>query len=236
MNLKGSEKEPGNTDSKLSNYDSKSEDLKSASCAESFKGRFNLRIHKKYNCEECPSVFGQKVHLEIHSRRKHSKSSDENNDMPVDTSKPLDHLPHRCEKSFTQKCSLHRHVETVHENLKKHKCTNCTAAFTEKRVLMKHIEREHQNSKPPETQINDQSQNRTKEVFEKVSSEIISEAKDPDVGHSENSKTVSLSSKVIDPITHSEDENLGIRMQKILSINVDFVRKHSVKDLMCKNM
>ena len=70
----------------------------------------------------------------------------------------LDHICDLCDKKFDsqniftknrkwyhdgQRQSLKRHIQTVHENFKGHKCSICDKAFYEKRYLKNHINSVH---------------------------------------------------------------------------------------------
>ena len=73
---------------------------------------------------------------------------------------PVAVQPHKCdicEKSFTQKASLNRHIKSVHENSKPHKCDICELSFSEKGTLKRHIQSVHLNSKPHKCDICEQS-------------------------------------------------------------------------------
>ena len=54
--------------------------------------------------------------------------------------------PHKCRfcaKIFSQKGNLNRHVDMVHNNLKKHVCPICNKGFSTKQVLTNHTNRYH---------------------------------------------------------------------------------------------
>ena len=53
-----------------------------------------------------------------------------------------------CERILSSKHALQRHVETVHDGIKKFRCDNCDAAFSEKRVLSRHKIRVHYQNEP----------------------------------------------------------------------------------------
>ena len=63
----------------------------------------------------------------------------------------------------TAKRSLRRHIKTVHDKIKDHKCSMCEFAATDKRVLTKHVKKQHGIDKkdkevPANTQENVQDQ------------------------------------------------------------------------------
>ena len=48
-----------------------------------------------------------------------------------------------CNKGFSSKDRLRRHVTTVHEKLKNYKCTYCETAYGQKGDLNRHIRKVH---------------------------------------------------------------------------------------------
>ena len=54
---------------------------------------------------------------------------------------------HICDKGFSQKQDLNRHIESVHEGKKSFKCNICDAGFTHKANLNKHIDAVHKEKK-----------------------------------------------------------------------------------------
>ena len=53
-------------------------------------------------------------------------------------------LCNQCNKSFAG--NLKRHIDSVHEGLKKHKCESCQLAYSDKRSLQNHNIKIHQAS------------------------------------------------------------------------------------------
>ena len=50
-------------------------------------------------------------------------------------------------KRFGQNRDLKRHIKTVHENLKPHKCISCEKRFGQKTTLEKYVAAVHNNIK-----------------------------------------------------------------------------------------
>ena len=48
-------------------------------------------------------------------------------------------------KAILDKTGMKRHLKTVHEGRKDHKCERCGKEYTEKKSLRTHIKREHDN-------------------------------------------------------------------------------------------
>ena len=48
-------------------------------------------------------------------------------------------------KAIFDKGGLKRHLKTVHEGVKDHKCEHCGKEYTEKKSLRTHIKRDHEN-------------------------------------------------------------------------------------------
>ena len=48
-----------------------------------------------------------------------------------------------CQKSFSQKCSLNRHIKTVHDKIKDFECQICIKRFSTKTDLTRHIKTVH---------------------------------------------------------------------------------------------
>ena len=49
---------------------------------------------------------------------------------------------------LSEKADLRRHVESVHEGKRPHKCNVCGKSFTEKKFMLKHIDTVHEGNKP----------------------------------------------------------------------------------------
>ena len=49
---------------------------------------------------------------------------------------------------FFLKADMRRHVESVHEGKRPHKCNVCGKSFTEKKFMLKHIDTVHEGNKP----------------------------------------------------------------------------------------
>ena len=62
-----------------------------------------------------------------------------------------------CDSTFSQKSTLKRHMESVHENKKPYKCLICDYSCSQKRYLKTHMEAVHENMKPHKCLICDYS-------------------------------------------------------------------------------
>jgi len=58
------------------------------------------------------------------------------------------HNCNQCDKKFSQKSSLKKHIQTVHEKLKPYACDQCDLKFGEKCSLNRHIKGVHEKLKP----------------------------------------------------------------------------------------
>ena len=59
--------------------------------------------------------------------------------------KPLEKTECPICKAILDKTGMKRHLKTVHEGRKDHKCERCGKEYTEKKSLRAHIKREHDN-------------------------------------------------------------------------------------------
>ena len=66
--------------------------------------------------------------------------------------KPKHKCP-QCELDFTLKCTMTRHIQTVHEGKKSYKCEICGAAFGQNQHLDKHVLSIHEKKKPFKCEI-----------------------------------------------------------------------------------
>ena len=60
------------------------------------------------------------------------------------------HKDHKCEscgKSFSQAENLKRHIQTVHEDHKDYRCESCDKSFSQAEHLKKHIHTVHEGNK-----------------------------------------------------------------------------------------
>ena len=53
-----------------------------------------------------------------------------------------------CEKSFSKKLGLSKHITSIHERKKPNKCHICDSCFVEKTDLKSHIARVHEGKNP----------------------------------------------------------------------------------------
>ena len=70
------------------------------------------------------------------------------------------HKPHectQCDKRFTRKHDMRKHVAAVHEKQKPHKCTQCDKGFTRNSHMKIHIAVVHQKQKPHNCLLCDKS-------------------------------------------------------------------------------
>ena len=75
----------------------------------------------------------------------HSKVSDPKAEaLETELKRNKKNFCHQCKKSFAG--NLKRHIDSVHEGLKKHKCESCQLAYSDKRSLQNHNFKKHQAS------------------------------------------------------------------------------------------
>ena len=86
------------------------------------------------NTPKIGKSFGYRWLLDHHMKSLHSHEIEKNQNCG------------QCEKSFSCKQSLQRHIETVHSKIKRIKCENCEVAYTDVRLLRRHIIRAHDQS------------------------------------------------------------------------------------------
>lgn len=55
---------------------------------------------------------------------------------------------HVCEKEFTRRSSVYRHVTEVHQKLKRERCDECNSTFARKFDLSRHILAVHEGARP----------------------------------------------------------------------------------------
>ena len=61
-----------------------------------------------------------------------------------------------CDKAYSSRFNLKRHVETIHQKMKKHQCSECMRWFASKQNLVEHIYT-HTGDRPFECTICDQA-------------------------------------------------------------------------------
>lgn len=91
---------------------------------------------KRYKCPTCNERFTQSGSLGTHVRVKHKNIR-----------------PYRCPRKgclarpFGQRGDLNRHIASVHDGKKDHKCLDCSEYFSRKSALNRHRERKHRKPK-----------------------------------------------------------------------------------------
>ena len=107
-------------------------------------------------CESTGCDYGSKSKedLQNHIKSNHIELKDELTDKEPNNSIPDKNRPFRCVKCnrcFSQKVNLKRHIESVHEGIKPlkcHKCDICDYKTAKKTDLKRHIESVHEGIKP----------------------------------------------------------------------------------------
>ena len=89
---------------------------------------------KRINCKICGMPFFSKLNLNTHMQNIRNKD-------------------YKCEVSFTERGTLRKHFQTVHEGHKDFKCNFCGKSFTEGHNLNKHIEHVHEETSKPKENV-----------------------------------------------------------------------------------
>ncbi len=106
-------------------------------CDKIFARRDSLTRHKKhihsnggkaYKCDDCSFECHNKAKLKVHSSSVHLKLKH-----------PCDH----CDKAFSRRQNLRRHVKFYHEKNDTFKCDVCSQRFSERAYLKMHISSVH---------------------------------------------------------------------------------------------
>ena len=110
---------------------------------------------KSFPCTEqdCNKEFALKAKLFNHMRQKHSYlkldkkkgGKAENNEGMCVEGEP--HNCKECEKKFSRKDSLKRHLLVIHRGVKLHQCQKCNMKFGQKNDLKKHLQCQHGGKK-----------------------------------------------------------------------------------------
>ena len=115
-------------------------------CEKQFRSTKQVKRHFLLEHEEKPSNVKSRHRPNILSRSVSTKPED--TEMIIMIEK-LTHKCDTCEKSFTTKGGLLRHIQTVHENLRPHKCDVCGKQFSHAYRLTKHVKtHRHEIPKP----------------------------------------------------------------------------------------
>ena len=124
------------------------EDIKQAKtilcskCEMTFTFKSNLvrhmeEVHKKrhYRCSHCPANYKRGADIDRHVKRKHNGKDIPNISCNI------------CEKLFTDKSNLRRHIKTIHTEDIKYECSICQKKFNKKCNLDRHINDIHHEEK-----------------------------------------------------------------------------------------
>ncbi len=84
--------------------------------------------HGKFNCPECGEVFSSRIKFNRHKMKTHRNST-----FPCS----------QCEKSFSEKSDLIRHVKTIHQRIQDFICSLCGKRFNQIGNLRRHISTVH---------------------------------------------------------------------------------------------
>ena len=130
-----------------------------------------LSVHKKiknHTCHECGKSFAFPSNLKVHMKKFHKIEEffsqegnnnkdkkeimesfmDTNDDTMVSVHEGIKKFScHLCEKSFTDKTNMKRHIICVHEGIKQFSCHLCEKAFTKKVSMKRHISSVHEGIK-----------------------------------------------------------------------------------------
>ena len=108
-------------------------------CEKHFKKRSNLKRHVssfhkgfKVKCPECGQDFAYDTGLLRHKKRKHEK-----------VSIPNVHTCKYCDKTFSQNCTLKRHIQSAHN----FKCDQCNKEFPCSESVYRHQKSAHKGLK-----------------------------------------------------------------------------------------
>ena len=93
---------------------------------------YALQLVKPFKCDFCGSRYKRKENLDDHKASSHSKASSELFICSI------------CLKTFTNVKNKKRHMNTVHRHTSdNHKCLHCNKSFSRKYNLAKHVKLYH---------------------------------------------------------------------------------------------
>jgi len=109
-----------------------------------------ISTHSNENCQTCGLKFGNKAVLKIHNSIIHPEG------RQIDQNKIIESVHEGikkfkctiCDFNCAQKYHLNKHTETVHEGIRPFKCNICNYETCYKGTLKKHIEYVHKGLKP----------------------------------------------------------------------------------------
>ena len=115
--------------------------------------RLSLSLTHPYHCTKCPQQFHKIYEATEHYLSYHQNS----NDLPekeIQNETKINVRPHKCmgygpcSAEFQQRSDLRRHIASVHEKIKPHKCPTCGKQFKFKFNMVTHISTVHEGKKP----------------------------------------------------------------------------------------
>ena len=113
-------------------------------------------VVKNHKCDKCGKFFGKKNYLNSHIYSAHKSEIY----IPAENFvEDKDYIPTKgvkihkdikcetCDKTFSSKCNLKRHIKSVHEGVRDHKCEQCEKSFYYSHHLNTHIKAVHEGLK-----------------------------------------------------------------------------------------
>ena len=107
---------------------------------QNYEQDFGVQNIKRENVEE------EEIDYEFEDAEEEENENDEGDNAL----KNVKHVCNLCDKSFTTRNYLKKHIKIIHDGIKKWKCEYCPKAFSERNNLRRHVERLHEGNAPTE--------------------------------------------------------------------------------------
>ena len=104
-------------------------------------------------CNPCALQFDKKIVFDLHTSLLHETAEPESGETISFTKPSAPFQCERCNKFFTLKGSLNRHIKTIHEEHRPFKCTVCEKNFNRKYDLKMHFSSVHEKKKPCKCEV-----------------------------------------------------------------------------------
>ena len=107
-----------------------------------------LNVGKDYDVQNIKSEIYEDEEVEY--EYEDAEEEENGNDEGDNALKNVKHVCNQCDKSFTTRNYLKKHIKIIHDGIKKWKCEYCPKAFSERNNLRRHVERLHEGNAPTE--------------------------------------------------------------------------------------